>query len=153
MCWCLPILLPMLQYCFCDPGRAFGHVVKEWRPTPSPFAPIVGPGLVPGAVLSPCPPPQCVHCSCMCWCLPILLPMLQYCFCDPGRAFGHVVKEWRAFPSPFTPIMVRFGCPGQFSHLDPLRSVFTPPVCVGACPFFYPCCSIVFVTQGEPLGM
>src|SRR5210317_1276838 len=97
-------------------------------------------------VSSPFPPPVPVHSSCMCWCLPILLPMLQYCFCDPGRAFGHVVKEWRASPSPRAPENASL-------LLSPLRSLFTPPVCVGACPFFYPCCSIVFVTQGEPLGM
>ena len=52
----------------------------------------------PGLALRPSSKDVCS--SSMIWCTPILLRMLQHCIWDPWGAFGHVLKEWMAFPSP-----------------------------------------------------
>ena len=125
---CVPILLRMLQHCIWDPWGAFGHILKEWMAFSStsqrPTAPIWPPG--PG--LAPRPSLIDVCSSSMIWCFPILLRMLQYCVRDPWGAFGHILKEWMAFPPLCSDQQLRFGCLGQVWHFDPLRKTFAPPV-------------------------
>src|SRR5210317_1078537 len=55
-----------------------------------------------GSDLALWPSSKCACSSCMSWCFPILLRMLQHCFHDPWKAIGHILKEWWTFPSPFT---------------------------------------------------
>src|SRR6056300_1149684 len=96
--------------------------------------------------------------SCVFGCIPILLRMLQHCIWDPWGAFGHILKEWCAIPSPSWQPTALIWLPGpdfqkDLAYFDPLRVTLAPPVCLGASQFFYACCNIAFGTHGEPLGI
>ena len=86
----------------------------------------------------------------------ILLSSLQhFVYYGPIKSLWHIFKEWWSIPPLHSDQQLLFGCLGQIWHLfDPLRSVFTPPVCFGAPQFFYACCSnVVLGTHEEPLGI
>ena len=77
----------------------------------------------------------------------ILLSSLQhFVYYGPIKSLWHIFKEWWSIPPLHSDQQLLFGCLGQIWHLfDPLRSVFTPPVCFGAPQFFYACCSNVYL--------
>src|SRR5210317_1817277 len=146
MIWCSPILLRMLQHCIWDPWGAFGHILKEWMAIISVSRGQTYPIWLPGPGLALWPSSKGVCSSSMCWCFPILLPMLQHCVWDPWGAFGHILKEWMTIISVSRGQMYLIWLPGrQVWHLfGPLRKVFAPPACGGASQFFYACCNIAF---------
>ena len=95
-----------------------------------------------------------VYTSCMFWCSPILLRMLQHCIWEPWGAFGHILKEWMAFISFSRGQMCRICLPG------PGLALLTSPkdVCSSSMFWCFPillriCCNIAFGTHGEPLGI
>src|SRR5210317_464089 len=77
------------------------------------------------------------HSSCMLWCFPILLRLMQHCIRDPWGALGHILKEWRTSVSPSQRSTAQIWLPGQIWHFGPLRMMLTPLVCYGASQFFY----------------
>ena len=102
---CTPIFLRLLHHRIWDPWRAFGHILKECCafPSPSQQRPTA-------SILLPGPDliwhfktlfEARLYSSCMLWCTPILLSLLQHCIWDPWRAFGNDWRNGGHFP-PFT---------------------------------------------------
>src|SRR6056300_94324 len=94
-----------------------------------------------------------VYSSCMLWCGPILLCLLQHCIWAPWEAFGHILKEWMSLVSFSRGQTAPIWLPGPGLALWPSLKTFTPPVCYGAAPFFSACCNIVFGPHGKPLDI
>src|SRR5210317_1098720 len=57
------------------------------------------------------------HSSCMLWCFPILLRLMQHCIRDPWGALGHILKEWRTSVSPSQRSTAQIWLPGQILYL------------------------------------
>ena len=81
--------------------------------------------------------------------LPNSSTQLHQCFHDPWGAFGHILKEWRTFPSPSQRPTAPIWWLGQIWHFDPLGSAFTPPVRLGASQFFYAVASMFSWPMGS----
>src|SRR5210317_2164669 len=108
---------------------------------------------LPGPSLALWPSLYDVCSSCMLWCVPILLCLLQHCIWAPWEAFGHILKEWMSLVSFSRGQTAPIWLPGPGSALWPSLKTLTPLVCYGAAQFFSACFNIVFGPHGKPLDI